>query len=642
MRRPLRGRRLAMRKSFVVLWLFFLLIFYEGAFSKQAKSKIGDSPAGTSLGEVWINDKLIIKIYSIGNANSHTEADNVAFRLNKAISRNIKPSQVTYYKVKNGYAVTADNEILVVVSKYQAHLHHSTPKDLAVTWASQIKMALKTSNADRINTANRAKFGNTDTINNTNIDDTNETILLAATSHIVLPQGKERLIKMPGASYIHAIKFSDPEVAKVIPEGNTLRIRGERGGWTKVVMEWRNKIRSLTITVKDWAALLPPHIETLVTGWPARGDFVKKAAMETLTNTIFRKPGTKLVINTNGLSFPQFLNAGNAISNYVDIKVTGKDYLPVQGKVQLKVINFFLPKEETAYLLVSNKPEFIRETGIVFSETLLDDKPARFLFHHANALSDEALLLNIKLVNQTDTPSKIHIIEGAGGPHSNEVYTGHVATYQFFAALWRGEGKVINIPPKSQYLLYNKWLSEREVTAGIYQLKVLEGGLPTILVEGRDKARFQVPLTNLSPPGPNEDNSHAKGIFENPKIIIEKEHIIGNKFTFIPIGKKPFLKELFTGEPNYGNYGVTYEIKIKIKNPDEKDRTAKIYFVPTAGIARGIFKLENKLIQTPMLPPYKEFLLGQYGIPSGREQNVVLFTIPQGGSFYPVNVVVQN
>lgn len=604
----------------LVAFLSFVLFLNAAkSYGLTAKGVPGAGPLGTSVGEVWIDDQLIMKLYGIGNARVHKEAQNIAALLNEAFSNNLNPSQIYALKLEKGYAIIADKKTLFVVTKEQAHLHRSNPKELAILWVGKIRNALKT----------------------TSIPITHSIKMLTA-FNLIIPQGAERTISLRGVDKADKIEVTNPNVIKLIPIGNTLRVRGENIGQTKIIVQWGNKTKVFTITVKEWAGLIPPYVETLVTGWPARSEFVRSAAIEALSKSIIRKPNSRLFIDTKGLSFPASLKEGTSISNYVNVRVTGTSNISVQGKVQLKVINFLLPKEETAYLLVSNKPEFIRQPGIVFSETLLDNRPTRFLFHHANALPDEKLLMHIKLVNRTETPSKIHIIEGIGGPTSDEINAGHVATYEFLTSFWRWEGKVINLPAHAEHILFAEWIAKREVTAGIYQFRVLEGGLPTVLIEARNRSLLQTPLTTISPPTVNEAFRHAKGVFENPDIIVEKEHIIGNGFTFIPIGKKPYLKELFTGEPNYGNYGVIYQIKLSIKNPGDEKRTAKIYFVPVAGVARGIFKLGDTLIQTPMLPPFKQYLLGQYELTPGEEKTASILTTPQGGSFYPINIVIEN
>ena len=321
----------------------------------------------------------------------HDKAQVVAKKLNKAFSRNLLPSKIYIEKNTDGYSIVAGNEIILTLTPYQAHLHRSNPKDLALLWAGRIRTTLKSENKSSITAASL--------------------IDKRSISHIAIPEGITRTISIPNISQTTEIKLSNPSIVKIKLKTNSLQIHGNKAGWTKLTLQWGTKIKEITITIKDVAGFIPPKIETLVTGWPARSEFVKNAAMEALSKAILRKPGTKLFVNTEELFFPKPLNEGESVSNYVSIKITGNGLVPIQGKVQLKVINFVLPKEDTAYLLVSNKPEFIRQPGIVFSETLLDDRPIRFLFHHANDLpNNDNLLFNIKLTNKTKTPNKNHLI----------------------------------------------------------------------------------------------------------------------------------------------------------------------------------------------------------------------------------------
>ncbi|MBI2265051.1 MAG: hypothetical protein HYU64_07750 [Armatimonadetes bacterium] len=99
--------------------------------------------------------------------------------------------------------------------------------------------------------------------------------------------------------------------------------------------------------------------------------------------------------------------------------------------------------------------------------------------------------------------------------------------------------------------------------------------------------------------------------------------------------------EARTGEPNPGNYGVLYKIRLELTNPGYDEKAVRISLFPTAGVARGAFVIDGKRVNVPITPPYEEVVLASYRLPSGSRRIVEILTTPEGGSYYPVNLIVK-
>ncbi len=90
-----------------------------------------------------------------------------------------------------------------------------------------------------------------------------------------------------------------------------------------------------------------------------------------------------------------------------------------------------------------------------------------------------------------------------------------------------------------------------------------------------------------------------------------------------------------------GDYGVLYDIAVRLNNPTSAPRVVRLFMSPDAGGAQGVFLVDGKWVEAPHVSPPAEFPLAQFLL-SPLEQRVVnIRTLPVGGSAYPVTLVVR-
>ena len=86
-------------------------------------------------------------------------------------------------------------------------------------------------------------------------------------------------------------------------------------------------------------------------------------------------------------------------------------------------------------------------------------------------------------------------------------------------------------------------------------------------------------------------------VFPKPAQHVDAKYRVGDAWTFIRLGKGA-LKHRGRSQQtfgDYGDYGVIYDLKIDLINPDDHVRFAELAFEATAGPASGVFYIDDGL-----------------------------------------------
>jgi hypothetical protein len=201
-------------------------------------------------------------------------------------------------------------------------------------------------------------------------------------------------------------------------------------------------------------------------------------------------------------------------------------------------------------------------------------------------------------------------------------------------------GWFVTLKPGTRYIIEKRAVKNKQTVSGLGYLYMTDGtelqmSVYSSVIPGK------TPQENAEPTPEKPWVKTSKGVF--PAVIeLTPVHEVGGKYTFIYVGGEPYSKDVNNGEPNYGNYGAIYDINLTIENKLHEDREAWIYYVPGGGISRGIFDIDGKMFETPLASPAQKVLLKKLTVPSGSSEKVRLQTMPQGGAFYPIKIVVES
>ncbi len=241
--------------------------------------------------------------------------------------------------------------------------------------------------------------------------------------------------------------------------------------------------------------------------------------------------------------------------------------------------------------------------------------------------------------NPSNEPALVQLIAGTAGPESNEMEVGHLSTQRFLVHLAQNEGTVVQIPANSTVDLLVQGLPAKTVVSGLLQLHEIDGAdLHLTLVAENASDPVDMPTTNLALL--EGDHPHARGIYPIPEFYFDYAYDAEGPNLEIPIGQIP-LPNLVQGQTLAGDYGVLQSVTVRMVNNDRHNaRQIAIYVNPRGGRATGTFLIDRVLVQAHALAPYTNYKLRQYTIAPGSFVRTEIITMPEGGSSYPLRIVV--
>jgi hypothetical protein len=249
----------------------------------------------------------------------------------------------------------------------------------------------------------------------------------------------------------------------------------------------------------------------------------------------------------------------------------------------------------------------------------------------------------VNLTNPSEQPARVLVVQADGGPAPEELYVGHRCNTRFLEDLAHNQGLVLTIPPHRTFSLGQYRMAPREIVSGLAQMQLLSGDEVMVTVEtspDRDKAGH---IANLFDAPFNPFRIHPKGTFASPNIVVNQKFVVGSADSAqIPFGKSPWLIDPVSGEPNTGNYGVMYEVRLELQNPTPQSQKVELFFEPVNGVALGSFLVEGKLMETSCLKPPARGLISTVELAPQQSRTVRIITLPQAGSHYPARIVIQS
>jgi hypothetical protein len=411
------------------------------------------------------------------------------------------------------------------------------------------------------------------------------------------------------------------------------------GSTTLTVRDERGLTRDVAVRVAFPAGTIPDSAFTRVTGRPATQAFLREAALAAALRSVAPRPGASAVASVDSIDVGAPLNTDDVTTVDVPVILQGDAYFSVQGTVHVRIENFAQPAIPPKSLLVSDYPETLKEDGTLFSAELGAKYSERFLYFHYNPPAQPDRRIVLKVQNPASQPALVQFIVGQAGPDGNEMSVGHQATQRFLVRLAQNEGTVVLVPPNTTLTLLSQPLPARSVVSALMQLHEIEGpNLHLALVAQNLDAPVDVPFVaaDLLEGG----HPHARGIYPIPEFYFDYSYDADGPDLEIPIGQIP-LPNLVRGQTLAGDYGVLQSVTIRMVNNDRRNaRDVALYASPRGGRATGSFVIDRVLVQAHAMAPYGHYKLRQYTIAPGSFVRTDIVTMPEGGSSYPLRLIV--
>ncbi len=457
----------------------------------------------------------------------------------------------------------------------------------------------------------------------------------------VTPGGSQRLHVLHASGNV-TVTVADPAVlsATFDPGSQILTLVGKAlGATTLTVTDARGQTRDVGVRVAYPAGTIPSDTNARITGNPATQLFVRDEAVAAAIASVTLRPGAGVVAAADAVNVTAPLTVDNVTSVDVPLIVQGDPYFTVQGSTRVRVENFAQPAIAPQSLLVSDFPERLSENGILFTADLTAKRVERFLYYHYNPGGQPDRRIVLKVANTSPQPALVQLIRGQAGPDTNEMQVGHLSTQRFLVRRAQNEGSVVTIPGNATVTLAQQLLPAKTIVSAIMQLHEIAGAplhLTLVAQNASDPIDGPIPTSALLV----GDVPHARGIYPIPEFFFDYSYDAEGPNLEIPIGQIP-LPNLVRGQTLAGDYGVLQSVTIRIvNNARHNARQIALSASPRGGRATGTFIIDRVLVQAHAMPPYGHYKLRQYTVPPGSFVRTEIVTMPEGGSSYPLRLVV--
>jgi hypothetical protein len=311
---------------------------------------------------------------------------------------------------------------------------------------------------------------------------------------------------------------------------------------------------------------------------------------------------------------------------------------PVDGTITVRVANTPVQLADPEVLLVSNRPEKITESGLLFQEMLAPARPARLLYHHLNGTPGQARVLKITLYNPGLVAARVHYLSGVAGPSADPVFIGFASTQRFLDALLAGRGYLVEVPPGGTTTFTAYALAPLALVSGLMQFQVIEGGPVELVVHVR--VPWLLDRTVMTDLGPSAF-PHPRGTFPGSVVEVAREQPAHQPGMLVELGVMSNLRDVRTGEALVGDYGVLYRVRVRLVNPTEREVTTALIANAAGGLARGVFYVDGTPVDIGLVRPYEDREVAAFTVAPGNAREVSVLTMPVAGSYYPVRLGVR-
>jgi len=571
--------------------------FAAADLSSAGEIAVRTLPGRTAGAELWVRGRPVIRLLG---REALARLRRAATRLDPLLP---PPTAVTARAAREQATLVVDGRPILTVTRREVR-RQGLPGPLVEQWARALEEALTVRP------------------------------LVLSRAELVLSPGRTESVSIAaaGAAPVAATGF-DPRIVTVRLTEGRADVEARAVGSTTVSFRLGPYRTDLPVSVRPPAGRIPAGAEVLLTGNPATPDLVREAVERRLQEVVWRRPGATMQSAAEAAIAP--LPPGQSVTLPVTARLRSPYAGPVDGVVQMRVINMPVQLADPEVLLVSNRPEKITDNGVLFEERLAPGRSARLLYHHLNGTAGQARVLKITLRNPGSGRARVHYIGGHAGPSGDSLFIGFTSTRRFLEALVAALGYVVEVPPGGATTFTAYALPPLALVSGLMQFQVIEGGPVDLTVHVRvpwlldrtvtaDLGLYAFP--------------HPRGTFPGSVVEIAAEHPAHLSGAVAELGVMSGLRDVRTGEPLVGDYGVLYRFRLRLVNPTDRQVTAALVANAAGGPARGLFFINGAPVDVGLLRPNEDREIVALPVEPGGVRDLFILTMPVAGSFYPVRL----
>lgn len=557
---------------------------------------------------VKVNDTIVFRLFDTENENASAMAEKASKILNEKFEAGASADSLeTETEEGGGISIYWGSSLIVTVTKEQAYKHNSDPSALAKLWLKNIISAAAVKPLEM------------------------------SASKILVALGDSTSVTIGGNG---KVKFKYPQKALEVSfdeDENEVSIHPLKTGEFDLLIVRRNQRGTVKLIVREKAGKIDRDVELEVTGMPASTEVIKSGVLWRIPDAVTLKPGASVYLKDD-ISIYQSIIEGDTALLSVPVILEGPNYISVEGTVKVRIKNTGLKWREPSELFISNRPETIKEDGILFHKSIPESGHVRMMYSHKNG-SDYNRKLTVSLKNKTAKPVKLLFRNAAAGPDKFEMYAGHKAAHRYMTLYGSKSGYVLEIPAFGNVLIIEKTITPNFLFSGICDIEVLEGNGIDVKVETFKNKNEG--LKEIDEPF-DPFKIHPHGVFPVPEILNENTYKVSSGDLEVTVGKWPWVIDAQTGEPNTGNFGVVYTLKTNLVNDTSYPVTVDVIFTPLNGTSQGTFIIDGDLIESKILKKDTPQTIRQIKLRPNETLDCEIITIPEASSCYPVQFLFTN
>lgn len=588
-----------------------LVASFAGSAWAEFKPKV--SLDTSEVGTILINSRPAIR-FQVGNGDLSPvkRAEITVSRLKQLVDAKVDPGTL-FVKGDNAQARIYSGETMIcVVTTADAKANRTSPANIAASWISNIKTLM------------------------------NMPAITLSTKELTVPLGESRKVNIGGAAE-GQITVS-PEVAGVVKitadsNGDYVQISGLMVGDVNVNFSVEGEIVTLPVSIRKYAGSVSNMTTAQVTGNPCPVSVMRYVAQQAVKQSVKLESGANLEI-TDFKPNGKELASGQTRNAKVNVKISGVGYLTYTGSATVEIHNTAMPRSKVSQLFYSNDPERLLKYQTLFAGKIDGSGATRVLYHHQNMMGKRVHLV-IDVINPNPTAATVRVIRGISDPMVDTVLVGHVAGNGFLRDLVGNVSTIEKIPPESRLVLVSDMLKHEQTASGILEITQMNGQATYLRVNALEPGVDEVANGDIAAAPSVMLLKLSEDVYPAPVKELDADYKVGERWAFIPLGKHA-LNDSKSQRKLYGNYGVTYNINVRVENPTSETKKVSVVFDPTAGLTSGVFIIDGKFILTKYAQPPSEYTLTSYSMKPGEIRNVKITTVPLAGSNYPATLVVRS
>jgi hypothetical protein len=392
------------------------------------------------------------------------------------------------------------------------------------------------------------------------------------------------------------------------------------------------------------AGVVPSEISLNVTGSPADGGFLASQILRAL-NRVIRptlRPGASMRFGAM-VPWPlPPLNSGDRTAATVAVTIAGDSGSSwVSAVTTVDITNVPLPVPSPAVLYLSDDPEYINSTGLVFRGTVADGRPTRLYYYH----SDVGLPHDLDVVLTATKPSRVHVMQSAAGPDLDVMSVGHTVSRDSLLYQMQHEGVIADIVPGVPFVLRHDLMLQGELIAGSTDLSLVSGGPVSVsivssLAGGKPDDYLNGPRLAF-----DGHNRHGEFNLDDGFGDMGGDYTVGGPDVVVKYGSSKSsphnLDPADTGH-DFGDYGVVHRIRFTLTNPTDSAQQVYMYERPLGGPVRSSFIVDGQLKEVGCVRLAQPYWFMTYQLAPHSTSASTTLTMPDGGSFYPLEFGVSG